>query len=535
MTYSNLSEGSHSVSIYAEDNAGNVSPAETHTWMVDTIAPTVRITQAPAVLTNALTANFAFVGEDNGVAINNFECSLDGASFTACTSPRSYSVTDGSHTFRVRGKDAAGNMSNEAFHTWVVDSSAPTVIITLAPANPTKETSARFEFTVQDNDLLTTTCQLNSQAAVACANSMDYSSLTNGIYTFRVTATDRAGNVGSATHTWEVNDKITDQVIPVVDNGGSTDILFMMNTRNSMYDIYSNKISNQFRSFLSVLGSIDFRIGVVTSDYRDGASPYREGRIVPIEKNNALRDEFMLLPTTQDLGRKFIDTLIRREVTCVWGTWTGPNGSFCGATGWDNPISTQVIRAGLRTFDHPDNAEFFRNEASLNVIMVSDSDEVCQSGMYGPDGACLAQDHLHSPEAFISKIQTTFPDKNFKVHALTHRTGDVGCDMGSSNVGDNYIKLARLTGGVSRSICKNDAAEGAALANAIKNSSQQNFQLRCDPDDANKDGVIDARDITFSLAPAVNPAPQLILNGRSIRFNPTLTAGTQITLRYICK
>ena len=48
------------------------------------------------------------------------ECALDGAAYAACTSPASYTgLGAGSHDFRVRGADLAGNAA-EATRSWTV-------------------------------------------------------------------------------------------------------------------------------------------------------------------------------------------------------------------------------------------------------------------------------------------------------------------------------------------------------------------------------------------------------------------------------
>ncbi len=52
---------------------------------------------------------FAFTGVDN-VGVASFECSLDGAPFSACTSPANYTgLAAGDHTFLVRAIDTSGN------------------------------------------------------------------------------------------------------------------------------------------------------------------------------------------------------------------------------------------------------------------------------------------------------------------------------------------------------------------------------------------------------------------------------------------
>jgi hypothetical protein len=52
----------------------------------------------------------------------SFACSLDGAPFSPCTSPKTYSaLTEGSHTFSVRATDAAGNTdATPATRTWTI-------------------------------------------------------------------------------------------------------------------------------------------------------------------------------------------------------------------------------------------------------------------------------------------------------------------------------------------------------------------------------------------------------------------------------
>ncbi len=50
-----------------------------------------------------------------------FLCQLDGSTFKACSSPKSYSgLSGGSHTFAVKAGDAAGNQSGIAEFTWTI-------------------------------------------------------------------------------------------------------------------------------------------------------------------------------------------------------------------------------------------------------------------------------------------------------------------------------------------------------------------------------------------------------------------------------
>ncbi|MCE7986497.1 MAG: CSLREA domain-containing protein [Caldilinea sp. CFX5] len=99
----------------------------------DTTAPDTTIDSQPAQPSNSSSASFTFSGTDNvtPAASLTFECSLDGAAFAACTSPQNYSaLTDGSHTFQVRAKDAAGNVdATPASYTWTINTASGNLFI----------------------------------------------------------------------------------------------------------------------------------------------------------------------------------------------------------------------------------------------------------------------------------------------------------------------------------------------------------------------------------------------------------------------
>lgn len=72
-------------------------------------APQTTVTKSPkkTVKTKRRKARvrFEFRSSDDG---STFACKLDGGAFRSCTSPRSYKVGKGSHTFQVRAIDSAG-------------------------------------------------------------------------------------------------------------------------------------------------------------------------------------------------------------------------------------------------------------------------------------------------------------------------------------------------------------------------------------------------------------------------------------------
>ena len=105
-SYASVADGSHTFQVKATDAAGNIGVAASFTWTIDTAAPTASITASPTNPSNNASPSFSFSSESGAT----LACSLDGAAFASCSSPKSYtSVADGSHTFQVKATDAAGN------------------------------------------------------------------------------------------------------------------------------------------------------------------------------------------------------------------------------------------------------------------------------------------------------------------------------------------------------------------------------------------------------------------------------------------
>jgi sugar lactone lactonase YvrE/subtilisin-like proprotein convertase family protein len=86
----------------------------------DVAAPETSITSGPTGTTNDPNPSFAFSAGEAGAT---FECRLDAAAFTPCTSPKSYSnLADGQHTFAVRASDDLANVeSTPAERTFTID------------------------------------------------------------------------------------------------------------------------------------------------------------------------------------------------------------------------------------------------------------------------------------------------------------------------------------------------------------------------------------------------------------------------------
>ena len=212
--YTELAEGSHSFEVRAIDNAGNLdgSPAS-YEWTVDTEAPDAQIANHPAAFSNSAVATFQFSGEDGaGSGVASFQCKLDEASFTACSSGVEYTgLSEGAHKFEVRAIDNAGNVdASPAAYEWSVDTIAPNTQIEANPAALVNSAKAKFEFSGEDpggSGVASFQCKLDEASFAACASGIEYTELGEGAHEFEVRAIDNAGNVDgtSASYEWSVD------------------------------------------------------------------------------------------------------------------------------------------------------------------------------------------------------------------------------------------------------------------------------------------------------------------------------------------
>jgi hypothetical protein len=218
--------------------------------------PDTQITGNPLPATSSSSATFTFTGTDDATPAGSltFECQLDAGTYAACTTPKSYSaLAVGSHTFRVRAVDSGGAVDPQpAEFTWTIDQTAPETVISSGPQSSTTSTSARFEFLSPETGT-TFACSLDTAPFTACTSPKDYAGLAVGQHTFKVQATDAAGNVdqtpasfpwtiqsggtpancGSAQTMTSVADSWIDQSSPSSNKGGDSILKLMSKSGNA--------------------------------------------------------------------------------------------------------------------------------------------------------------------------------------------------------------------------------------------------------------------------------------------------------------
>ena len=194
-----LASGAHTLAVRGLDAAGNVDATPvSFAWNVDATAPVVTLTSTPPNPSGSASASFAFTTTEGTLT-----CRLDGAAFTACSSPRALSgLADGSHTFDVRATDSVGNVGN-ATYTWTIDTTPPTTTFSSTPPSISAASGAVFAFAA--SEVATLECRVDGAAFAPCASPQSVAGLAEGSHTFEVRATDALGHVGSRTYTWRVD------------------------------------------------------------------------------------------------------------------------------------------------------------------------------------------------------------------------------------------------------------------------------------------------------------------------------------------
>ena len=196
----NLSEGIHSVSIWAQDQAGSVTQVD-RAYQVDTRPPQIAgsLSGTPGMngwyisqVTISASASDPLPGSD----IDTFTYTLNGATETPYTSP--VILADGQHTVQLHANDKAG-LSASIEQTFKVDTIPPTVTIDSTIPNWVKGI-VNLNGTVGDNGSGLSSAELSLdggqtwQPITASWNAVwDTTSSPNGVTAIRLRAVDQAG------------------------------------------------------------------------------------------------------------------------------------------------------------------------------------------------------------------------------------------------------------------------------------------------------------------------------------------------------
>lgn len=189
--------GGDEIRYFSVDVAGNEEGVKA------TGAPETTIASGPALLANLTSASFQFSSE----ADSTYECRLDGAAWSACTSPKALSgLAEGWHSFHVRARDVSGNTDPvPAAWNWNVDTTAPNVEISSGPSGVEDTRDSDFTFT-SDDPAAQYECSLDGSEWENCSAPRHHEDLAEGGHRFEVRARDAANNIDAtpASRIWTV-------------------------------------------------------------------------------------------------------------------------------------------------------------------------------------------------------------------------------------------------------------------------------------------------------------------------------------------
>lgn len=182
------SEGTHKVAYWSVDNAGNTETAGTVTVLVDKTAPTI---------TGKATTSPNAAGWYSAPVTVQFDCK-DAVSGIASCQPDTTLAAQGANSATGTAVDNAGNKGTTTVGGINVDTVAP--IVTIGGVTD------GAKYTVGSVPTATATATDGTSGVASPATGTRTGGTANGVgtFTYTATATDKAGNVGTATVTYTV-------------------------------------------------------------------------------------------------------------------------------------------------------------------------------------------------------------------------------------------------------------------------------------------------------------------------------------------
>jgi hypothetical protein len=193
-TAAELADGNHVFQVRSIDAVGNTDPIPAaRAFTVDTVAPDTTISSGPAGITYDRTPSFSFPYTDGALS---HECRVDDEPFTTCFSPTTTDpLSDGEHTFEVRGIDGGGNVDpTPAKRIFTIDTEIFRTGITSGPSGLTADATPTFGFATPDPNS-TFECRVAPAPFEDCTSPYTAAEQSDGDHTFEVRATDAYGNV----------------------------------------------------------------------------------------------------------------------------------------------------------------------------------------------------------------------------------------------------------------------------------------------------------------------------------------------------
>jgi len=439
-------DGFKTVTASQTDSAGNTGTANRN-FIRDSTAPALAITSpAAGSYTNT---GITIIGTcESGLNVSLTGTGISAPVSTACTSGSfsqtiTFSPGEGAKNIIATQTDAVGN-SSSVNRTFNYDVTAPIVTIN----SPSAGASVNPSFVIAGNcesglTVVISGTGVTSPTSTSCVSG-DYSTTINatsgaGNKNVIVSQVDLAGNIGSVNSTFVTNPYNGFETFtpnPIGQTNEQVDILFVDDNSASM-ETEQRALGSRFTSFINELSGVDWQIGITTTDVSVGLYGI-QGSLLTMSGLSTK----ILTPSTPNADVVFANTIERPEtVNCIM-RGTCPSGL------------EQPLRASIMAMDKQltDNAGFFRSNADLAIVILSDEDEMSD----GRTGATTGQ-------AVIDRARSLWPSKKISAYSIVILPGDSSClaQQGSqfgatAYYGTKAVEFSNLTGGVTGSVCESD-------------------------------------------------------------------------------
>ncbi len=385
-----------------------------------------------------------------------------------------------------------------------------------------ESTQARFEVTVGDFPVSEVRCKVDGWPLPCLLTSLliKLSGFDLGEHEVQVEAEDTEGLRGKSSARWLVsnNTHTVTESVQVEPAGNQADILFVIDNSISMEEEQA-EMARRISHFFSRLRDLDWKVGIITTDpyaldpQTQVPNPFADGALLQFPNNSYWLDSSLSL----NQARSFFSQTIQRDEE--------GNGHERGIRN-----TYRAIERSLQPEASPANQRlhaFFRDRASLSVVLISDENETLLDGVgkllpegFKSQGANLVD--------FVSQAWGSY--KKFQYNSVVVLPGDYDCLGQYESFGDAYIELSQMTGGAVENICASDYTGALRNIAAGVINLQKVYSLQCEPFDSDGDGFGDFAVVKVSNSGAV---PQYRLLGGKVEFERPLTPGSY-TFEYSC-
>jgi hypothetical protein len=294
------------------------------------------------------------------------------------------------------------------------------------------------------------------------------------------------------------------------------DILFVIDNSGSMQQEQQG-MGDKINGFLNKIGNLDWQIAVTTTDERattpitgDTSRPWSDGQFRPFDSNAG--SQYILRHAQVDPA----DAQSKLAAAIQMGV---------AGSGNERGINS-VYRAVERAAAPSANRDFFRSNAKLAVVLISDEDE-CSTGLSG----CSTNADKSKPENLLSLIQNQLgAAKGFTFNSIIKIPGDATCTTAAS-AGSTYKTLSDLTGGVTASVCASDYSTPLNVIGNRVVDLVNSATLNCAPLDMDGD---QKPDVQVKLSGGGLYSGGYQVSGTNVSFSTPLPEGSH-SFYYFCQ